>query len=76
MIEVFYAPPPDQTQESSISESVALLGGRLINSDPYSEPFKAVCLIYEFENRDDAKAAVARLRDSGFHVEGPIDYGD
>jgi hypothetical protein len=76
MFEVYYKAPADKKREAVLADRIESFGGRL---DYREEPDKGqgtVCLTFEFDQLDRAEAAAETLRQSGEHVEGPVDYGD
>lgn len=76
MFEVYYRQPPDTQKEAALMERVVSLGGRMTYREvPDDGITAAVCLTYEFDDRDAVEAAAKLLREQGEHVEGPSDYG-
>jgi hypothetical protein len=78
MFEVLYHAPSDVQKEAQITAFVREKGGQLTHRDVPSagDISQAVCLTYEFPDLALAEAAASALRQSGEHVEGPMDYGD
>ncbi len=78
MFEVLYHAPPDAQKEAQITAVAHMKGGQLTHRDEPSvdDISQAVCLTYEFPDLALAEAAASTLRQSGEHVEGPMDYGD
>jgi hypothetical protein len=74
MIEVYYKKPIDLAREGSITTHISNFGGEVTFREDDSRD--SVCLTAEFGNWESAHGAASRLRDSGEHVEGPMDYGD
>jgi hypothetical protein len=76
MFEVYYGTPEDPQREQSLAERVSHLGGRLDYREVPIEGLPGgVCLTFEFDNIDRARAVAEALRAQGEHVEGPVDYG-
>jgi hypothetical protein len=76
MFEVNYRPPEDPQREASLAERVSHLGGRLDYREVPIEGLPGgVCLTFEFNDIDTARAAAETLRAQGEYVEGPVDYG-
>jgi hypothetical protein len=76
MFEVYYKPPANPTREASVTACVVRLGGRFdFREEPGERGMGGVCLTYEFDDLDRARAAAESLRQQGEHVEGPVDYG-
>ena len=73
-IDVYYRPPGDEIREQQIGAEIAHFGGRLDDSELPSEHAEAICLTFEFEDRQSAERATAAIRRKGEHVEGPYDY--
>jgi hypothetical protein len=77
VFEVYYKSPADPKREYALLEQVSELGGRLdYREEPKSEPRGSICLTYEFDDSEQAAAAVESLRKQGEYVEGPQDYGE
>lgn len=78
MLEVFYAAPSDQHLESDVAGIAAHhSGGVTCRDEPTDEDVsQAVILTIEFDDWDDAEQATSALREAGYHVEGPMTYGD
>jgi hypothetical protein len=75
MFEVFYRKPPDPTKEQKLTERVSHFGGHLtFREEPGDKGPSSVCLTYEFDSSDQARAAATSLREQGEYVEGPVDY--
>jgi hypothetical protein len=75
MFEVYYRAPADARKEAELTQRVAGLGGRLdYREAPQTGTNGAICLTFEFDQRDRAEAAARALREQGEHVEGPVDY--
>ena len=76
MFEVYYRPPADAAKEAALTERVSRLGGRLdYREAPDEGKPSSVCLTFEFNDIDRARAAAEALRAQGEYVEGPVDYG-
>ena len=76
MFEVYYRPPADPAKEAAVTERVVALGGRLdFRENAGNNGRGGICLTYEFDDCDAAAKAANVLRQSGEHVEGPVDYG-
>ena len=76
MFEVYYKAPVDLKREEEITGVVERLGGSLdCRVTPNGTGSNAVCLTYEFNEFESARAAAAYLRQRGDHVEGPVSYG-
>ena len=76
MFEVYYWPPADPAKETAVTERVAALGGRLDFREDAGEIGQGgICLTYDFDSLGAATKAADLLRQSGEHVEGPVDYG-
>jgi len=76
MFEVYYKVPVDLKKEEEIAGVVARLGGSLdCRETPAGTVTNAVCLTYEFNELESARAAADALRQRGDHVEGPVSYG-
>jgi hypothetical protein len=76
MLEVYYRAPADKAREKRISSESARFHGELtFREDPSANDVsQAVCLTYEFLERDMAEKAAVAIRQIGEHVEGPTDY--
>jgi hypothetical protein len=76
MFEVYYKVPVDLKREAEITGVVARLGGSPdYRETPVGSGTNAVCLTYEFNELESARAAADALRKQGDHVEGPVTYG-
>jgi hypothetical protein len=76
MFEVHYRPPADPIRESALTASISFHGGRLdYREAPDGHRAGSVCLTFEFDDLEQARAAAETLRRQGEHVEGPVDYG-
>ena len=76
MFEVYYRPPADPAKEAAVTERVLALGGRFdYREDTPINGRGGICLTYDFDSLDAAAKAANVLRQSGEHVEGPVDYG-
>jgi hypothetical protein len=76
MFEVYYPPPADPAKEEAVTKRVAALGGRLDFREDAGDPGRCgICLTYDFDSFDAAAKAANLLRQSGEHVEGPVEYG-
>ncbi len=63
MFEVYYRPPEDPVREAALAERVSRLGGRLdYREAPDEGPAGGVCLTFEFNDIDRARAAAEVLR--------------
>jgi hypothetical protein len=77
MFEVYYKAPADPRKEEDLIQRVSGWRGRLdYREAPESGPNGAICLTFEFDQRDEAEAAAGVLREQSEHVEGPVDYGN
>ncbi|MGH9678202.1 MAG: hypothetical protein ACRD36_13945 [Candidatus Acidiferrum sp.] len=75
MFEVLYKPPGDPLREERITASLRAFGGRLTFREETDQPDEGpICLTYEFNDAIAAQQAAIFLRQSGEHVEGPMDY--
>jgi hypothetical protein len=75
MLEVYYGPPADFTREAEFTNWIDSFGGKFdCREDAYREGFGGICLTYEFDEFEAAAKAADFLRQSGEHVEGPVDY--
>ncbi|MGP0069603.1 MAG: hypothetical protein ACLQGP_39135 [Isosphaeraceae bacterium] len=76
MFEVYYRPPEDPKREESLAERVSHLGGRLDYREVPIEGLPGgICLTFEFQEIERARAAADTLRAQGEYVEGPVEYG-
>ena len=76
MFEVYDRSPVDPAREAALAECVSSRGGRLdYREAPDDNGTGSVCLTFEFDNIEPARAAAEILRRRGEHVEGPVDYG-
>jgi hypothetical protein len=76
MFEVYCKSPADPAKEAAVTERVVALGGRFeFREDAPDNGRGGICLTYDFESLDAAAKAANLLRQSGEHVEGPVDYG-
>ena len=76
MFEVHYRPPADPARETTLAQRVARLGGRLDYREVPADGLPGgVCLTFEFDDIERARAAAQALRAAGEYVEGPVDYG-
>ena len=72
-----YKSPSDKARETKITGVVLKKGGRLdYRENPPDWEIGSICLTYEFDEHDSAKAAASQIRQQGEHVEGPVEYGD
>jgi hypothetical protein len=77
MFEVIYRAPADAGMERQVESIVVGNGGRLdCREDPEPTGPNSVVLTYEFGDYDAAFATATRLRELGYKVDGPYDYGD
>lgn len=76
VLEIFYRAPTDEQRERRVAACASSHGGRLDYREMPDAPGGPVCLTFEFDALDQARAAAGCLRDDGEHVEGPVDYGD
>ena len=77
MFEVYYGRPADVPKEATLTAKVSSLGGRLTYREvPEKDELGGICLIYEFDDLNQAELAAKILREQGEHIEGPMDYGD
>jgi len=76
MFEVIYREPPDESRDRRIAAVVARHSGEIscYESPKPEDISRSVVLTCEFESDERAEAAVEELRQSGEHVEGPMDY--
>jgi hypothetical protein len=74
IFEVYYRSPEDPAREARLCKAVTAAGGRLDFREPASKEGYAVCLTFEFDNRQRAESVAELLRASGEHVEGVSDY--
>ncbi len=74
MIEVHYKKPEDKEREQAIMSYVSKYDGEVTYRE--DDNAESVCLTIEFSNWKSAEDASSKLRESGEHVEGPMDYGD
>lgn len=76
LFEIYYHPPADPEKETAVTERVVALGGRLdFREETPNSGRGGICLTYEFDSLEAAGKAANLLRQSGEHVEGPVDYG-
>lgn len=74
MFELYYRSPEDTARESRIIAEVVASGGRLDYRESADKPDGAICLTFEFENRELAESVAESLRQRGEHVEAVGDY--
>lgn len=74
MIEVHYKKPENAEREQAISSCVSEYDGEVTYRE--DDNVESVCLTIEFPNWKRAEDASSKLRETGEHVEGPMDYGD
>jgi len=74
MIEVRYKKPANSERERGIVECVSDYDGALTYRE--DDTADSVCLTIEFRSWELARRAATKLRESGAHIEGPMDYGD
>ena len=74
MFEVYYHVPEDEVREKMLAEQVAGFGGKWEFRELTGPTGEAVCLTFEFENKETANRAAEVLRLQNEHVEGPYDY--
>jgi hypothetical protein len=74
ILEVYYRSPIDHSREERITAEVVKSGGKLAFREEPNEISRAVCLTFEFSDREVAKLAASAIRLLGEHVEGPSDY--
>jgi len=74
ILEVYYCWPIERTREERITAEVVRSGGKLSFREEPNELSRAVCLTFEFADREVAKVAASAIRSLGEHVEGPSDY--
>lgn len=76
MFEVIYRAPMDEQKNKLINGIVAAYGGVLdCIEEPEPHGPSSVILTYEFNSYDQAFTAANKLRELGFKVDGPYDYG-
>jgi hypothetical protein len=73
MIEVQYRKPADPDRERAIWACVSNYDGEVMYREDDST--ESICLTVEFPSWETAQDASSKLRESGEHVEGPMDYG-
>ena len=76
LVEVYSRPPANTEKEAAPGRQVTALDGRLDHREEVRSGANSICLPYEFDDWDSARAAAERLREQGEHVEGPVDYGE
>ena len=75
ILEIYYKSPENLSREARISDEVVKLGGTLsFKEQPESAASEAICLTYQFPDREIGERAAKAIRSLGEHVEGPSDY--
>jgi hypothetical protein len=74
MVEVMYRKPVNSARELAITSCISNFDGQITFRE--ADTGETVCLTIEFPSYETAEAATSKLRESGEHVEGPMDYGD
>ncbi len=75
LFEVYYRPPRDMHREASLNSVISRFGGHLGFTEEATEQ-TGVVLSYEFPDWASAEKAAASLRQSGEHVDGPMEYAE
>jgi hypothetical protein len=73
-IELYYHGPENVVREKLLVEQITGLGGKLDFRELTGSTGEAICLTFEFEDREAANKAANILRSRMEHVEGPYEY--